>query len=184
MATTNEMAVFSLNSDSLMSTADFEQLSAQSGGNRLLRRARAEGTLDTALHNGNQIKTEDIIGKVLTLTQTGYAFAPAKTPQGEPIFEKDSEGNIRTDEDGVAIQAMSKFPVMKFAEAPGWWYNGGSRFMQILDSFIREVGDDPEDTMLPKVNKELSACGGIKCLFKWKDSTTNRGQKYVDILMG
>lgn len=180
---TNEMAVFNLSNENLMSMEEFERISLQSNENRLLRRARSEGTLDTALHNGNQIRTEDIIGKVLTLVQTGYAFAPAKDNAGNPIYELNENGDPRTDENGVAIQAMSKFPVMKFAEAPGWWYNGGYRFMQILESFAREVDEDLEDTMLPKINAAIAECGGIRCAFKWKDSTTNRGQRYVDIMM-
>lgn len=178
-----EMSIFTMNPENLTSIAEFEALSMQGSSSRLVRAARANGTLDTALHNGHQIKTEDIVGHVLTLSATGYAFAPATNVDGTPIYEVDENGETRIGPDGEPIQAMSKFPVMKFAEAPGWWYNGGKRYMDILAEFVREVGDDETDVMLPKVNAEIAACGGIKCYFEWKDSTKNRGQRYVDIKM-
>ena len=161
-----------------ISVADFQAASYTSTASRLTNAARNDGATDTVLHLGNQIKTQDVIGRVLTISHVGYAYAPAKDSKGNPIFEDEP------DEDGVAIQKMSRFPVCHFSEAPGWWYNGGSMLDGIIKSWAKEMGDKPDSDNLPAVNAELNACGGVQAYFRWKDKQDNSGQKYVDIILG
>ena len=155
-----------------------------SGTNRLLSRLQRDGQAGTVLHLGNQIKTEDVIGKVLTIISVGYAVAPTFNRDGTPVFATDKEGLPVVDENGVAVQKMSTYPVCTFAEAPGWWYNGGSRLAAIIDSLRDECGDEPGDMMLPNTNAELQKVGGLMAYFQWKESTRNPGQRYVDIILG
>lgn len=176
------MATEIMNSNSALasiptqSLADFQQESYVSTGSRLTNAARNAGKTDTVLHLGNQIKTEDVINHVLTISHVGYAYAPMKDPAGNPVFDSDV--------DGVAVQKMSRFPVCHFTEAPGWWYNGGKMLDGIISAWADEMGEDPTSDNLPLINAELEACGGVKAFFAWKDKRDNSGQRYVNIILG
>lgn len=178
------MATEIMNSNSALasiptqSLAEFQREVYTSKVSRLTMRARNDGKTDTPLHIGHQIKTDDVIGHILTIVHVGYGYAPMTDNKGNPIFEENP------DENGVAVQKMSRFPVIHFAEAPGWWYNGGAIFDGILDSWIAEVGDDKNNDILPLVNTELEVCGGVKAYFDWKDKRDASGQKYVNIILG
>ena len=53
----------------------------------------------------------------------------------------------------------------------------------IIQSLVDECGDSPEDMMLPNVNAALEEVKGLRCYFDWKDSSKNRGQKYMNIIV-
>lgn len=161
---------------STISLADFQNESYTSSGNRLSNAARNAGRTDTVLHVGNQIQTGDVIGHVLTIVHVGYATAPAKDNNGNPIFD--------TDVDGVAVQKMSRFPVCHFKEAPGWWYNGGKMLDGIIEAWKEEMEEEEGNDNLPRINAELEACGGVQAYFAWKDKRDNSGQRYVNIILG
>ena len=182
----NEVSVyeplFTLDSIPTQSLADFQQQSFMEPVNRLTARLQRDGKTDTTLHVGKQIKSEQIAGKILTIIRVGYGTAPATDMNGNPIWDTDENGELIT-VDGVNIQKMSRFPVCHFKEAPGWWYNGGAMLDGIIQSLVDECGDSPDDMMLPNVNAALEEVGGLRCYFDWKESSKNRGQKYMNIIV-
>lgn len=183
----NEITVYetplTLDAIPTKSLAEFQQESYMEPVNRLTARLQRDGKTDTTLHVGKQIKSEQIAGKILTIIRVGYGMAPATDMQGNPIWETDEEGIPRMDENGVAVQKMSRFPVCHFKEAPGWWYNGGAMLDGIIQSLVDECGDSPDDMMLPNVNAALEEVKGLRCYFDWQDSSKNRGQKYMKIIV-
>lgn len=181
--TADSTAVSTLSAVPTVAVADFQREMYNAPVNRLAERLRKDGKVDTVLHAGFQIKTEELNGKVLTIVHLGYSTAPSTTMSGEPIFRKDKDGNIITDENGVAIQEMSVFPVAHFAEAPGWWWNGGTMLAGVIDSLRAECGDEPGDMLCPKLNAELDSIGGLRAYFSWKTSTKHPGQRYMNIAL-
>lgn len=178
----NYEAPLTLDSIPTQSLAEFQQSAFMEPVNRLAARIQRDSKTDTVLHVGRQIHSEDVAGKILTIIRVGYATAPATDMQGNPVWETDENGNVIT-RDGVNVQKMSKFPVCHFKEAPGWWYNGGKMLDGILESLIDECGDNPDDMTLPNVNAALEDVGGLRAYFDWKDSSKNRGQRYMNIIV-
>lgn len=180
--------IMNLNNNSplaVLPTADIEQFRADSmtaTASRLVRRSRMTGKTDSVLHLGNQLTTNDVVGHVLTITRVGFASVPATDNDGNPVFETDDNGAVILSDDGTEVQAMSVFPVCWFAEAPNWWYNGGQLLLENIREWADEVGDDITDFMLPKVNAELTECGGIRAYFAWKESKKNN-RKYVSMIL-
>lgn len=172
----------SLDSIPTLSLAEFQQASFMEPVNRLAAALQRDSKTDTALHVGRQIKSEDIAGKILTIIRVGYATAPAFDLSGNPIWETDENG-VPVMNNGVNVQKMSRFPVCHFKEAPGWWYNGGKMLDGILETLVKECGDNPEDMSLPNVNAALEEVHGLRCYFDWKESSKNRGQKYMNIIV-
>lgn len=166
-----------------MSLAEFQASSFMEPVNRLTARLQRDSKTDTVLHIGKQIASEDVAGKILTIIRVGYGTAPATDMQGNPIWETDENGTIMQDVNGNAVQAMAKFAVCHFREAPGYWYNGGKMLQGILESLAEECGDNPDDYMLPNVNAALEEVGGLRAFFDWKDSSKNRGQRYMNIIV-
>lgn len=157
---------------------------AESGNvNFLTKRSQRDGKTDTVMHVGEQIKSDMIVGHVLTITRVGHAAVPATDNNGRPIYSKDENGNVETDDNGEPIQLVSVFPVCHFKEAPGCWYNGGKLLQDNIESWADEVGDDPDDFYLPKLNKALSEVGGIRAYFEWKDKRDGSGQRYVNMIL-
>ena len=175
--------IMNLESVPTMSLAEFQSEVFVTGTNRLTARIQRDGKTDSVLHIGKQIRGEDVAGKVLTIIRVGYSTAPAVDANGNPVWEIDGNGAPVVDENGVTVQKMSKFPVCHFKEAPGWWYNGGKMLDGILQSLIDECGDSPDDMFLPNVNAALEEVGGLRAYFDWKESSKNRGQKYMNIIV-
>lgn len=154
-----------------------EALAAAETGNVnfLTKRSQRDGKTDTVMHVGEQIKSDMIVGHVLTIVRVGHAAVPATDNNGSPVYH--------TDENGEVIQEISVFPVCHFKEAPGCWYNGGKLLQDNIDSWADEVGDDPNDFYLPKLNAALEEVGGIRAYFEWKDKKDGSGQRYVNMIL-
>lgn len=159
------------------------QIAEAGSVNILTRRSQRDGKSDSAMHIGKQIKTELIVGHALTIIRVGHAAVPATDEKGEPVLVTDENGAIVLDEDGEAQQAISVFPVCFFKEAPGCWYNGGKLLQDNIVSWADEVGDDPNDFYLPKVNSVLEEIGGIRAYFDWKDKKDGSGRRYVNMIL-
>lgn len=151
--------------------------------NFLTRRSQKDGKTDTVLHIGAQIKMDMLVGHVLHIIRVGHAAVPATDTQGNPIYATDENGNTQYDADGNPVQAISVFPVMHFKEAPDCWANGGKLLQDNIVSWADEVGDDPDDFYLPKVNAAIKEIGGIPAYFEWKDKQDRSGQRYVNIIL-
>lgn len=164
------------------SLAEFQAEAFTAPVNRLTAALQRANKADTVLHIGRQIKSEDVAGKVLTIVRVGFGAAPATNMDGTPVWQTDENGAVVFDKDGQTIQAMSRFAVCHFKEAPGWWYNGGKMLQGIIETLATECGDDVRDNMLPNVNQALAEIGGLKVYMDWKDSSKNRGQKYMNII--
>ncbi len=157
---------------------------AESGNvNILTRRSQKDGKTDTVMHVGEQIKSDMIVGHVLTIVRVGHAAVPATDNTGKPLYVTDANGVVETDADGNPVQGISTFPVCHFKEAPGCWYNGGKLLQDNIDSWADEVGDDPNDFYLPKLNAVLEEIGGIRAYFEWKDKKDGSGQRYVNMIL-
>lgn len=157
---------------------------AESGNvNILTRRSQRDGKTDTVMHIGEQIKSDMIVGHVLTIVRVGHAAVPATDNKGNPIYVTDENGEVEADNEGNPIQAVSVFPVCHFKEAPGCWYNGGKLLQDNIDSWAEETGDDPNDFYLPKLNAVLDEIGGIRAYFEWKDKKDGSGQRYVNMIL-
>lgn len=161
LVTVNPGAIFAAMPTASIEDFRKEALSiAESGAvNYLTKRSQRDGKTDTVMHVGEQITSDMIVGHVLTIVRVGYAAVPS-------------------DNNGV-----SRFPVCHFAEAPGCWYNGGKLLQDNIDSWADEVGDDPDDFLLPKLNAALSEVGGIRAYFEWKDKKDGSGQRYVNMIL-
>lgn len=157
---------------------------AESGNvNVLTRRSQRDGKTDTVMHAGQQIKSDMIVGHVLTIIRVGHAAVPATDNQGKPVYLTDENGVLATDTYGEPIQGVSVFPVCHFKEAPGCWYNGGKLLQDNIDSWADECGDNPDDFYLPKVNAVLEEIGGVRAYFEWKDKKDGSGQRYVNMIL-
>lgn len=185
IATVNPADLFSAMPSASLDDFRKEALAiAESGNvNILTRRSQKDGKTDTVMHVGEQIKTEMIVGHVLTIIRVGHAAVPATDNKGNPIYVTDENGAVITNENGEPMQAVSVFPVCHFKEAPGCWYNGGTLLQDNIVSWADEVGDDPDDFYLPKLNAVLSEIGGIRAYFEWKDKKDGSGQRYVNMIL-
>lgn len=122
---------------------------------RLSKVAHATSNSDAILHAGTQLKTADILNHVLTIIAAQYAYVP----------------------DG---DSTKRYPVVVFAEAPGYWYNMGQLGSNLIEAWVNEMGDDPEESpYLPMLNQELTDCGGVRVHFRLKKS--KEGRDYVAI---
>lgn len=185
IATVNPGALFaSMPSASLEDFREEALAVADSGNvNFLTKRSQRDGKTDTVMHVGEQITSDMIVGHVLTIIRVGHAAVPATDKKGKPVYVTDESGNIVTNENGEPVQAISVFPVCHFKEAPGCWYNGGKLLQDNIDSWADEVGDDPNDFYLPKLNAALAEVGGIHAYFGWKDKRDGSGQRYVNMIL-
>lgn len=128
------------------------------------------GANDTIMHIGNQLKSEDVNGHVLTIIRVGLATLPATDISGNPIY--DENGNQKT----------ARYPVAHFKEAPGYWYNGGALLMRNIEIWAAAFGDDINDPNLPKINAILAENDGQLAYFQWKNKRDHSGQKYMNII--
>lgn len=117
--------------------------------------AHEDGNSDAVLHGGRQLKTDHIINRVLTIIAAQYAYVP--------------------DENG----RQKRYPVVVFAEAPDYWYNMGQLGSNLIRDWAKRIGDNPEENpYLPRLNQELTDCGGVRIHFRWKQG---KNRPYVAI---
>ena len=152
------------------SLSDFQEQVFNLTPNRLTQASLRAGTTDTLMHVGMQLTTEQVVNHILTIVRVAFAAIP-KTVDGVPVTNDAGEVIIET------------YPVCHFAEAPGYWYNGGSMLKKNIEAWAREVGDSMEDPNLPLVNQTLSEIGGVRAFFGWKNKRDSSGQKYVNIIL-
>lgn len=164
------------------SLAEFQAAAFSTPANRLSARSMRAGKTDTVLHIGTQLRTEDIVGHALTIIRVGFASLPATNEKGEPVPKVDENGTVITDENGIPVQETSLFPICHFAEAPGYWYNGGQLLKENIMEWADETGDDLSDYNLPNTNAALQELGGIRCFFSWGESKRT-GRRYVKMIL-
>lgn len=152
------------------SLADFQRDAFMSAPNRFAQIAARKGTSDTLMHIGNQLKSEDIANHVLTIIRVAYATIPATDISGHPVY--DENGNQKT----------ATYPVAHFAEAPGYWYNGGTMLKKNIEAWAEDMGDDQTDPNLPILNQALAECGGVRAFFTWKNKRDGSGQRYMNMI--
>lgn len=144
------------------------------------KRAQINGHTDTVGHIGIQLSTNDVVGKVLTINSLCRAEVPTLDRNGNPVPAMFDDGTTKVDENGEIVYETSIFPIVTFAEAPGYWYNGGTMLSNVINDWIMESGDEPDSFTFPKLNADLEAIGGIPVYFQWKQGKNNT---YVNMIL-
>lgn len=183
MTTENSLSVPAthvLDNVSTMSIEDFKRMSLTSTS-RYSERAKKDGKVDTASHAGRQLSTDDVINRVLTVTSVTRALVPDLDENNNPIPLTDENGALMFDENGEMMYKQSIYPILTFAEAPDCWYNGGTMWAGVVQSWAEESGDNPDAMTFPALNSDLAEIGGIPCLMQWKKS--RQGRNYVNIML-
>lgn len=122
---------------------------------RLARNAHEKGHSTSILQAGDQLTTDEIVGKVWTIIAVAYAHVPD---------DKDPSG-----------MSQKTYPCCVFGEAPNNWYNLGQIASEMVADWAVEMGDDPDESPnLPNVNAELATCGGIRIYMQWKQGKDRR----------
>ena len=166
-----------------VSLAEFQQSALSGSMNPLAALSAKAGKSDTVMHIGTQLRSEDIAGHALTIVRVGFAALPVVDPDtDEPVYQCDENGEALCDEAGHPIQAISVYPICHFAEAPGYWYNGGKLLKENIKIWADACGDDMNDYNLPNTNAKLAEIGGIKCFFAWGESRKS-GRKYMKMIV-
>lgn len=114
--------------------------------------ARKELTLSPLMAGRTQIKTEDLIGQVVTVTEFDFA-----TLDG-------SDGEKKT------------YPVMLLKEYPDRYYNGGMLLMKLCMAWAA-VADDVESA-----SEELKNSGGVQLKFRSTRTKAGNNLTSVDVL--
>lgn len=153
------------------SIEDFQRDALVGTTNRLSMASMRSSSTDTAMHIGLQLKSEDVVNHVLTISHVSFASIPAQDVNGTPIY--DENGNQKT----------SIYPVCRFKEAPAYWYNGGTMLRKNIEAWCNEVGEDMNDLNLPKVNEVLEEVGGVRVYFSWKNKRGSAGTRYVNMIV-
>jgi len=165
------------------SLEEFQKNALSAHLNPLAALSVKSGKSDTVMHIGIQLRTEEIVGHALTIIRVGFAALPATNPDdGSPIYKVDEYGVTTLDENGEPMQEIAMYPICHFAEAPGYWYNGGKLMMENVSIWAEECGDDLSDYNLPNTNARLAELGGIRCFFAWGESRKT-GRKYVKMIV-
>lgn len=142
-----------------ISVTEFRQDATSGRMSRLARNAHEKGHSTSVLQAGDQLKTDDVVGKVWTIISVAYAHIPD---------DKDPTG-----------MSQKKYPCCVFAEATDYWYNLGQIAGEMVADWAVEMGDDPETSPnLPKVNQELATCGGVRIFMRWKKG---KDRDYVSV---
>ncbi len=152
------------------SLADFQRDAFMATPNRFAQISARKGVSDSVMHIGNQLRSEDIADHVLTIVRVAFATIPAMDISGHPIY--DENGNQKT----------ATYPVAHFAEAPGYWYNGGTMLRKNIEAWAEDMGEDLSDPNLPVLNAALAECGGVRAFFTWKNKRDSSGQKYMSMI--
>lgn len=153
-----------------VSLADFQREVFSTETNFLTRASQRAGMSDTIMHIGEQLTSEMVVDHVLTIIRVSFVTVP-RTENGKVVVGANGEPEY------------AQFPVCHFAEAPGYWYNGGRMLLNNIRVWAAEVGEDLSDPSLPKLNQALTELGGIRAFFCWKDKRDGSGQRYVNIIL-
>lgn len=187
MSTTNYQNIMvpesthALDNLSTRSIVDFRRDSLTRKPTKYAARSQRDGKVDSVGHIGHQLSTDDVVGHVLTIDSVCRAIVPLFDKSNNPIWETDENGALKTDADGNFVQATSIYPIVTFAEAPGYWYNGGTLLAGVLPGWAEEAGDEPDSMTYPLLNADLAEIGGIPCYFEWKQGRA--GNKYVNMIL-
>lgn len=150
-----EQANFIPDMYSHISVSDFRREAVSGKMSRLARNAHERGHSTSVLQAGDQLFTDEVVGKVWTIIAVSYAHIPDEN-----------------DETGLS---KKMYPCVVFAEAPDRWYNLGQIASEMVVDWADEMGDNIEDAPnLPNVNAELAACGGVRIYMQWKDGKNRR----------
>lgn len=138
-----------------ISVADFRADAVGTKMSRLARNAHEKGHSTSVLQAGDQLTTDEVVGKVWTIIAVSYAHVP--------------------DEDDESGLSQKMYPCCVFAEAPERWYNLGQIAGEMVADWAVEMGENPDESPnLPLTNAELAACGGIRIYMQWKQGKNRR----------
>ena len=183
MPTINSMivpATHALDNVVTKSVAEFRASALISKPSKYTERARKSGKTDSVGHIGIQLSTEDIVDKVLTIDSVCRASVPLTDENGNPVPLVDDNGAIVMDSNGEIVYATQVYPIITFAEAPGYWYNGGTLLAGVLPEWADESGDDVDSMSYPLLNADLKEIGGIPVYFCWKQG---KNRRYVNMIL-
>lgn len=142
-----------------LSVSDFRADAMTGRMSRLARNAHEKGHSTAVLQAGDQLTTDEVVGKVWTIIAASYAHVPD---------DKDPTG-----------MSQKMYPCCVFAEAPSHWYNLGQIASEMVADWAAEMGDDiNESPNLPGVNAELAACGGVRIFMRWKQG---KDRRYISV---
>lgn len=114
--------------------------------------AQSELSLSQLMNGRFQIKTHDIVGKILTIEAFDFATI---TVNGE---------------DKV-------FPVILFAELPDNYYNGGNLLSKLCARWAAEYDGDVE-----QASADLKASGGVRVRFKETKTKSGNNLTSVEVI--
>lgn len=138
-----------------ISVNDFRADATSGKMSRLARIAHEKGHSTSVLQAGDQLTTDEVVGKVWTIIAVSYAHVP--------------------DENDETRMTQKLYPCCVFAEAPERWYNLGQIAGDMVADWAKEMGDEIEDAPnLPAVNAELASCGGVRVYMQWKQGKNRR----------
>lgn len=138
-----------------ISVSDMRQEAMFGKMSRLARNAHEKGHSTAALQVGNQLSTDEVVGKVWTIIAVSYARVP--------------------DEESETGYTDKLYPCVVFAEAPDYWYNLGQIASEMVADWADEMGDNStESPNLPNVNAELASCGGVRIYMRWHQGKNRR----------
>lgn len=142
-----------------ISVESFRQDATSGKMSRLARIAHEKGHSTSVLQAGEQLTTDEVVGKVWTIIAVSYAHVP--------------------DDDDETGLSQKAYPCCVFAEAPDRWYNLGQIAGEMVNDWAAEMGDNPDESPnLPNVNNELAVCGGVRVYMRWKQG---KNRRYVSL---
>lgn len=120
--------------------------------NRFRKIAQEELSLSPLMTGREQIKTEDLVGKTVTVTDFDFATITDK-------------GEAKT------------FPVMLLKEYPDKYYNGGILLSKLCKAWADEFDGDVE-----QASSELAAAGGVQLRFRATRTKSGNNLTAIDVL--
>lgn len=142
-----------------LSVQQFREDATSGKMSRLARVAHEKGHSTSVLQAGDQLTTDEVVGKVWTIIAVSYAHVP--------------------DENDPSGMSKKMYPCCVFMEAPDRWYNLGQIAGEMVADWALEMEEDPEESPnLPNVNNELALCGGVRVYMQWKEG---KNRKYVRV---
>lgn len=116
--------------------------------------AQKATTLSELMENREQIETDDILGKELTMVE--FDLVPGKDKQ----TKKDK-----------------MYPIMIFAEFPKNYYNGGFIFGKICEAWVADFGGD-----IKACSAALKESGGVHIRCSAAKTNTGNNLTQIEIL--
>lgn len=120
--------------------------------NRFKEVAQRELTLSPLMAGRAQLKTDDLIGKEVTITDFDFAVI---TDKGE----------------------QKTYPVLLLKEYPDHYYNGGALLMKLCMAWASLADGDPE-----AASEELRSEGGVKLRFRATRTKSGNNLTSVDVV--